>query len=116
MMTKSLLGIATVLTLSAAIALPAAAGFRRGYEKEGDVAYAVSRHGNGEISAPIRFTRTGREVRLPGGTWVGCRRSCSETLRVETIDIFENDGSLIGYGTFQNQCGIFGCLEIGYPR
>ncbi len=55
-------------------------------------------------------------MRLPGGTWVYCRKSCSETLRVETVDIFENQGSLTGYGTRMNECGVFGCLEIRYPR
>ena len=82
----------------------------------GDVAVAVSRFGNGTVSGPVRTTRTGYEVRLPGGTWVGCRRSCSETLRVETVDFYENDGRLSGYGTATNECGIFGCLSWGLPR
>jgi hypothetical protein len=81
--------------------------------ERGDYVVAVSRHGNGSVSGPIRATSTGYEVRLPRGTWVGCRRSCAETLRVETVDFFENDGSLTGYGTAMNECGIFGCLEIG---
>lgn len=72
---------------------------------------AVSRHGNGTVTGPVRLTRTGPEVRLPGGTWVGCRRSCAETLRVETVDIFENEGRLTGYGTSLNECGVLGCLE-----
>ena len=65
------------------------------------------------ITAPVRPARNGYEVRLPRGTWVACRRSCSETLRVETVDIFENNGSLTGYGTAMNECGIFGCIEWG---
>lgn len=77
----------------------------------GDFVVAVSRYGNGSVSGPVRTTRTGYEVRLPRGTWVACRRSCAETLRVETVDIFENEGSLTGYGTAMNECGIFGCLE-----
>jgi hypothetical protein len=99
---------ATLLGLVADVAL---AG-RRAPER-GDYVVAVSRHGNGSVSGPIRATSTGYEVRLPRGTWVACRRSCSETLRVETVDIFENEGSLTGYGTAMNECGIFGCLEIG---
>lgn len=91
------------------------AGFLR-RAPEGDVAVAVSRFGNGTVSGPVRTTRTGYEVRKPNGTWIACRRSCSETLRVETVDFFENDGSLSGYGTSQNECGIFGCLDFGLPR
>ncbi len=83
---------------------------------EGDVAVAVSRFGNGTVAGPVRTTSTGYEVRLPGGTWTACRRSCSETLRVQTVDFYENNGSLSGYGTAQNECGIFGCLELRYPR
>jgi hypothetical protein len=29
-----------------------------------------------------------REVQLPGGNWIECRRSCSNTLREETIDFW----------------------------
>ena len=83
---------------------------------EGNYATAVSRFGNGSVSGPVRATNVGYQVRLPGGTWVYCRTSCSETLRVQTVDIFENNGSLAGYGTMENECGIFGCLELRYPR
>jgi hypothetical protein len=94
---------------------PAEAGRWRG-GPEGDVAVATSKHGNGTVSGPVRLTRTGYEVRKPNGTWIACRRSCSDTLRVETIDFFETDGSLTGYGTAMNECGIFDCLEFRYPR
>jgi hypothetical protein len=42
-------------------------------------------------------------VRLPGGTWIECGRSCSETLRQETVDFWEsrshpsNPGPVRGY-------------------
>lgn len=110
-----LMKLIAVLAPLAIVAVPAAAhaGYRHG---EGGYTVAHSRHGNGSVSGPVRYGKTGREVRLPGGTWVGCRRSCSETLRVETVDFWENDGRLVGYGTFQNQCGIFGCLDIRFPR
>jgi hypothetical protein len=97
-----------------AAASTADAGFRR--PPEGDVAVAVSRYGNGTVSGPVRRTSTGYEVRLPGGTWEACRRSCSETLRVQSVDFFENDGRLTGYGTAVNECGLFGCIGWGYPR
>ncbi len=100
-----------------AASAPADAGRLLRRAPESNVAVAVSRFGNGTVSGPVRVTRTGYEVRLPGGTWVPCRRSCSETLRVETVDIFEgNDGTPKGYGTALNECGIFGCLEMRYPR
>jgi hypothetical protein len=74
----------------------------------------VSRFGNGTVSGPVRSSRTGYEVRKPNGTWIACRRSCSETLRVETVDFYETaDGSFTGYGGLANECGIFGCLDFG---
>lgn len=97
-----------------AAALPSQAGTRRAGEPA--VVVAESRHGNGTVSGPVRRVANGYEVRLPGGTWVGCRTSCAETLRVETVDFWANDGRLIGGGTVQNECGIFGCLELRYPR
>lgn len=69
---------------------------------------AESRFGHGTVSGPVRRVRTGYEVRMPGGTWIGCRRSCSETLRVETVDFWENRGA--GRNAIDNECGLFGCL------
>jgi len=102
--------LATAFATVLGVAADVASAGRRGPER-GDFVVAVSRYGNGSVSGPVRSTRTGYEVRLPRGTWVACRRSCAETLRVETVDIFENEGSLTGYGTAMNECGIFGCLE-----
>lgn len=109
--------ITSCLTIALGIvfaAAPADAGFRnRGYNglEQGGVT-AVSKYGNGSVSGPVRRARNGLEVRLPGGTWVGCRASCSETLRVQTVDFWENDGRLVGAGSAANECGIFGCLEL----
>jgi len=110
----------TRLTLAAAIAAAAlastigtaAAGRGEAGPVQGYV-IAYSHDGNGSIKAPWRDTKMGRQVRLPHGTWVYCRTSCSETLRVETIDIWANvnNGSPIGAGTLQNECGIAGCLH-----
>lgn len=113
---------AMVLTLAGAGAvsvvasLPAEAGRFLRRAPEGSVAVAVSRYGNGTVSGPVRATSLGYDVRKPNGTWIACRRSCSETLRVETVDFYENDGDFSGYGTAQNECGIFGCLDFGWPR
>lgn len=74
----------------AATIVPAEAGFRRP-PKEPAYGYvtAESRYGPQTITAPVRTTSVGRrEVRLPGGTWIECRRSCTNTLRQETIDFW----------------------------
>ncbi len=75
---------------------------------------AESRFGNGTVRGDVRPTAVGWEVQLPGGRWVFCRRSCSETLRVETIDFFQSNAA--GSGQLTNECGIFGCLDLKYPH
>lgn len=108
-----LLALACALPVWIASSFGAEAGGRWFDRKpEGEFAVAKSRFGNGTVSGPVRATRTGYEVRKPNGTWIACRRSCSETLRVETVDFYENDGSMTGYGTAANECGIFGCLDL----
>lgn len=97
----------------AATASAGGLGIRRSYGTNGlEQGYVIaeSRFGNGSVTAPVRMTRNGPQVRHPGGAWLYCRRSCSETLRVETVDVFEAQA---GYGA---ECGIFGCLELVYPR
>ncbi|MFA5952100.1 MAG: hypothetical protein WC807_17650 [Hyphomicrobium sp.] len=73
---------------------------------------AESRYGNGSIRAAVRGNTLGWEVQLPGGRWIFCRRSCSETLRVETVDFFESNAA--GSGQLTNECGVFGCLDLKY--
>jgi hypothetical protein len=94
------------------IASPAASG--RATEEKGAPGYVVakSRFGNGRTRGRVRRTNLGWQVQLPGGRWVDCRRSCSETLRVETIDFWEANSG--GVGQLTNECGIFGCLELKY--
>jgi hypothetical protein len=115
-MSKVTLTVLAAATLAASIS-PASAGWRsrgtNGLQEGGVIAH--SRHGNGSISGPVREARYGLEVRTPGGNWIGCRASCSETLRVETVDIWETDGRLVGAGTALNECGIFGCLDVIIP-
>jgi hypothetical protein len=120
-MQRSTMGRSVIVAAFGLIALGlavdgASAGSRWQRAQERDYVVAESRYGNGTVSGPVRPSRFGYDVRLPGGTWVGCRRSCAETLRVETVDVFENEGRLVGYGTLQNECGIFGCLELHWPR
>lgn len=74
---------------------------------------AESHFGNGSVRAPYRSTPVGYQIRLPHGTWVYCRTSCRETLRVETVDIWDaviDNGSPIGAGTLDAECGALGCL------
>lgn len=108
-----ILSLATGLTLASLV--PADAGYRRdrGYNgvEDGGV-IAQSRFGNGSARGAVREARHGLQVQLPGGTWEYCRASCSETLRVETVDKFEN-ADLKGYGSAAQECGIFGCLDLG---
>ena len=64
---------------------------RRGPEY--GVVVADSFHGHGSVSAPVRRNSKGRlEVGLPGGTWYECAFSCSDTLRRQTVDFWENHG------------------------
>ena len=114
MRARSFAFAALVLAQTQTAAAVATAGpFSRG--GHGDrVVVAESRFGNGVVAGPVRWQRLGPQVRLPGGTWVYCRRSCAETLRVETVDFWEAKG--LGGGTFDNECGIFGCLEVRWPR
>ncbi len=112
--------VLTALSLALGLSsiLPADAGLRRnrGYNGlEDGFVVARSRFGNGSVKGAVREARYGLEVQTPGGNWIGCRASCSETLRVETVDLWEGDGRNTGIGTAQNECGVFGCLDIHVP-
>jgi hypothetical protein len=100
-----------VIALSTAASQPVAA--QRAASKILGYVTAHSHDGNGTIRAPYRATSVGYQVRLPHGTWVYCRTSCSETLRVQTVDVWANVDSAnpIGVGTLQQECGIAGCLH-----
>jgi len=83
--------VSTALPLAAIMTAPAAkAGFRHApSEPKTGYVTAESRYSSATISGPVRISAQGRrEVQLPGGTWIECRRSCSETLRQETIDFW----------------------------
>ena len=76
------------------------------------IVVAESRVGNGTVTGAVRNARFGREVRLPGGSWEPCKRSCSETLRVNTVDFWEAREP----NAIAPECGVFGCLTLRYPR
>jgi hypothetical protein len=98
--TLSLLAASLMLTIGV-LTVPASAqsgrdSRRDNYDARGNVGSTVtaeSRWGNGHVSGPVRQGQHGPEVRLPGGTWVHCVRSCSETLRRESIDFWQSHGN-----------------------
>ena len=71
---------------------PADAG---GRDQRGAFVVAESHYGNARVTGAVRPTSLGPQVRLPGGSWIYCRTSCADTLRVETVDFWhvrENNG------------------------
>jgi hypothetical protein len=54
--------------------------------------YAESWQGFKRVVAPVRRAEFGDQVRLPGGTWVYCERSCEYTLRKQSLDFWEGQG------------------------
>lgn len=91
--------------ITAAFATHADAG-RRGYASEGSQVVAESRFGNGIVVGSVRHTRLGRQVQTPGGNWIYCKRSCSETLRVNTVDFWQNEQGA-GNGAVDQEDGLF---------
>lgn len=73
----------------AALAFATDMAAARGGDRDRGAATTCSRYGSDCISAQTRRGRLGREVRLPGGTWIDCKGDCRNTLREETIDFFE---------------------------
>ncbi len=75
--------------------------------------YAESDYGNGAVRAPIRYTRKGPQIRLPGGNWIYCDHTCSETLRLATVDFWESDAADRDSGN--SGCGLLTCRwKFGY--
>jgi hypothetical protein len=84
-----------LLTLAAVAAVAGSGGAQayRGSGSGGGYVHAESRYGHGSVAGPVRVGPRGRyEVRLPGGTWIECARSCGDTLRRETVDFWESRG------------------------
>ena len=94
-MRKRALVLAATLTAAglAAVTAPAVEGAERGRGARLGYVTADSRYSGQSISGPVRRGPLGRlEVRLPGGTWLECGRSCSDTLRRQTVDFWRNHG------------------------
>ncbi len=84
-MTASL-GLAVVMTMAA----PAIAHDARHRPTS---VVAESNFGKGTVSGAVREGRVGLEVQLPGGSWIPCGRSCSDTLRRQTVDFWDNQAN-----------------------
>jgi hypothetical protein len=90
MQTTIAVGVAGIILALPALAAAQERG-RRG-PVEG-VVVAESFYGHGTATAPVRRSSKGRlEIGLPGGTWIECAFSCSDTLRRQTVDFWENHG------------------------
>jgi hypothetical protein len=102
--------VSAAVPVALGLMTPAAEAGGQRWLKEPRVGFvtAESRYGPQTITAPVRVNAQGRrEVRLPGGTWIECRQTCTNTLRQETIDFWyirsgiDNTGSDgPGYLTF----------------
>lgn len=83
----------------AAMVLPAEA------QRKGERGYAMVRacsiYGNGCITLPIRPGRFDYEFRMPGGTWVSCRRDCKTAIREEVLDFWETQRERQPSGPFR---------------
>jgi hypothetical protein len=86
----ALLGLAVAIAGLATVEGAQARG--RGYSDGPGYVVAESRYGKGSVEGAVRYGRVGPEVQLPGGNWIGCERSCSETLRRATVDFWESNG------------------------
>ena len=84
-----------VLVLAGTVLVPSAAAVAAG--DRGKVT-ACSRFGNGCVTAQVRQTPKGPQYRSAAGDWVWCGYSCEETLRVRTVDFWEQQGGLTAEG------------------
>jgi hypothetical protein len=96
---------ALTVALCVAGSVSAEAG-RRGHARNDNIVVAESRFGNGKVSGRVRHTRVGRQVRTPGGNWLHCARSCSETLRVNTVDFWQNEQGAGSRGAIDQEDGL----------
>jgi hypothetical protein len=89
------LALASTLVLTGGlVAEQAAADSGYGYGRRapgygGGYVVTESWMGGGRVGGAVRRTPLGRQVQLPGGSWIYCKRSCAETLRAETVDFWD---------------------------
>lgn len=80
--------LALILLLALSFAVPSAAA-----DQLAGYVTARSESSTRTVSGPVRYGRHGLQVQLPGGTWIDCVKSCSETLRLNTVDFWESEAS-----------------------
>ena len=49
--------------------------------------------GGRTVDAPVRHGEWGDQVRTPGGNWVDCEITCEYTLRRNTVDFWDGQGT-----------------------
>ena len=77
-------------TLSLAASAAMAEGYHRGHRGGPSYVVAESNFGKSTVTGAVREGRNGLQVQLPGGSWIDCVRSCSDTLRRQTVDFWDN--------------------------
>ena len=83
---------AYLVVLGAALPLAASSSAEAQRRKDsisGGIVTACSTNGHGCISAPTRKGKWGLEMRLKGGTWIDCESDCIDTLRMKTVDFWD---------------------------
>ena len=89
-MPRAVMAVGTGLLLVATL-VPAQAD-PRSHARRGMVT-AESHFGKGTVTGAVREGRHGLEVQLPGGSWIGCGRNCSDMLRRQSVDFWENQAN-----------------------
>jgi hypothetical protein len=77
--------IAALTVLSAAAFVPSAGAIEGNL---GSIKVCSKTQASKCTSGPVRVTDVGKQVRLPGGTWVDCAGDCREKLRIKTVDFW----------------------------
>lgn len=80
---------AVAVLLVPAIIAPADAANRRKADPRERQVTGCSHFGHGCVTARVRVTQIEQQVRLPGGTWIGCAQDCKTKLTDETVDFWD---------------------------
>lgn len=83
------------------------------YEPVGYVT-AQSDFGTETVTGAVRRQPRGLQVQMPGGTWIWCKKSCKETLRLATVDFWHSEEGRGRDGATSHGEGLFGKLQWGW--
>ncbi|MEO1719624.1 MAG: hypothetical protein AAFR23_05250, partial [Pseudomonadota bacterium] len=72
---------------------------------------AQSEFGTQTVTGAVRELPRGLQVQMPGGTWIWCKKSCKETLRLATVDFWYSEEGRGRDGATSHGEGLFGKLE-----